>query len=96
MSENSLCTESTISLVTISLLSICRFIPTKLIPFLKPLKFSLPQYSLKAIFLIGAIFSYIFLTCFGASSKIVVCTLFILGVILILNILINFKLSINL
>ena len=36
--------------------------------------------------LIGAIFSYIFLTCFGASSKIVVCTLFILGVILILNI----------
>ena len=36
--------------------------------------------------LIGAIFSYIFVTCFGASSKIVVCTLFILGVILILNI----------
>ena len=36
--------------------------------------------------IIGAIFSYIFVNCFGTGAKIVVWTLFILGIILVLNV----------
>ena len=36
--------------------------------------------------LIGAVFSYLFVTLFGTGAKIVVCTLFILGIILVLNV----------
>ena len=35
---------------------------------------------------IGALFSYIFVTAFGSGAKIVVCTLFILGIVLVLNV----------
>ena len=36
--------------------------------------------------LIGAVFSYLFVTLFGTGAKIVVCTLFVLGIILVLNV----------
>ena len=36
--------------------------------------------------IIGAVFSYIFVSCFGSGAKIVVYTLFILGFILLLNV----------
>ena len=36
--------------------------------------------------LFGAIFSYLFVTCFGSGAKIVISTLFVLGVILVLNV----------
>ena len=36
--------------------------------------------------LIGAIFSYLFVTAFGSGAKIVICTLFVLGIILVLNV----------
>lgn len=36
--------------------------------------------------IIGAVFSYIFVSCFGSGAKIVVCTMFVLGVILFLNV----------
>ena len=36
--------------------------------------------------LFGAIFSYIFVTCFGSGAKIVIATMFILGIILVLNV----------
>lgn len=36
--------------------------------------------------IIGAVFSYIFVSCFGSGAKIVVCTMFVLGIILFLNV----------
>jgi S-DNA-T family DNA segregation ATPase FtsK/SpoIIIE len=36
--------------------------------------------------IVGAIFSYIFVTAFGDGAKIVVCTMFVLGIILLLNV----------
>lgn len=36
--------------------------------------------------LFGAVFSYLFVTCFGSGAKIVICTMFVLGVILVLNV----------
>ena len=36
--------------------------------------------------IIGAVFSYIFVSCFGSGAEIVVCTMFVLGIILFLNV----------
>lgn len=36
--------------------------------------------------IVGAIFSYLFVTAFGSGAKIVVCTMFVLGIILVLNV----------
>lgn len=36
--------------------------------------------------IVGAVFSYIFVSAFGSGAKIVVCTMFVLGVILVLNV----------
>lgn len=36
--------------------------------------------------IVGAVFSYIFVSAFGSGAKIVVCTMFVLGVILLLNV----------